>query len=171
MISSSETSQSSPLPSKSRIIRSGYAIRAPWAVGISVQTKSTVPDSSAISMAGADSCGGTICASGIWGRQESYQIVPLWLVQLPPARSEIPLASANLLPCFTRQTMVAYRYGPAKSTASMRSDVMLCPAITASHTPDCTAGIRESQSSCITSSCHPFASQIALAVITSYPFA
>ena len=51
------------------------------------------------------------------------------------------------------------------------SAVMLCPAITASTMPACTAGIRLSHSCCMISSFQPFASAMALAVITSYPFA
>ena len=46
------------------------------ALGISVQTKSTIPVSSAISMAGAVSCALWMSAPAIWGRQESYQMVP-----------------------------------------------------------------------------------------------
>ena len=46
-------------------------------------------------------------SSGICGRQASYQIVPIWLVQLPPFRSEMPFASAYLLSFLARQTMDA----------------------------------------------------------------
>ena len=81
---------------------------APWAVGMSVQTKSTTPDSRAISMAGADSWAGWMSAPSIWGRQVSYQMVPIWLVQVPD-RSLMPAAEARAPSALVRQTMEAYR--------------------------------------------------------------
>ena len=45
------------------------AIRAPWAVGMSVQTRSTVPEATAISMAGADSAGDRMVTFASWGNE------------------------------------------------------------------------------------------------------
>ena len=45
--------------------------------------------------------------SSICGRQESYHIVPLCAVQVPPARSEMPWASAYSLSAVVTTTMVA----------------------------------------------------------------
>lgn len=67
---------------------------AALAVGISVQTKSTVPVCSCMIIAGALSAGAMMFAPVIWGRQESYQFVPDWEVHLPPARSAMDLAFA-----------------------------------------------------------------------------
>ena len=47
-------------------------------------------------------------ASGICGRQVSYQMVPDWEVHLPPARSAMEVAEAKGLSFVVRQTMVAY---------------------------------------------------------------
>ena len=49
-----------------------------------------------------------ICAPSIWGRQVSYQMVPIWLVQVPDS-SEMPAAEARALSALVRQTMEAYR--------------------------------------------------------------
>ena len=64
------------------------------AVGRSVQMKSTVPLCRSMTMAGAVSAGALIWASGIWGRQESYQMVAICAVQVPPERSLMPAALA-----------------------------------------------------------------------------
>ena len=80
---------------------------APKAVGISVQIKSTVPVWSCISMAGAVSAGGSRLAFSIWVRQESYQMVPDWAVQVPPDKSAMEAALAYLLSLVVTQTMVA----------------------------------------------------------------
>ena len=77
------------------------------AVGMSVQMKSTVPVCSCMIMAGALSAGAMSSAPSIWGRQESYQMVPDWAVHLPPARSEMDWAEAYLLLLVVTQTMVA----------------------------------------------------------------
>ena len=61
---------------------------------MSVQMKSTVPVSRAISMAGAVSAAGWIWAPSIWGSMESYQMVAIWAVQEPPDRSLMPVAEA-----------------------------------------------------------------------------
>ena len=58
-------------------------------------------------MAGADSEAVWILAPLICGRQVSYQMVPICEVQVPPARSEMPLAEANLLFLRVRQTIEA----------------------------------------------------------------
>ena len=76
------------------------------AVGISVQMKSTVPLSTAMTMAGAVSAWGIIWAPEIWGRQVSYQTVPVWAVQVPVSL-EIPVAAACSLPALVTQTMEA----------------------------------------------------------------
>ena len=79
----------------------------PCAVGISVQTKSTVSVSSAMSMAGAVSAAGWMSAPAICGRHWSYQMVAICAVQLPEARSAMLVAFAKALSAFVRQTMVA----------------------------------------------------------------
>jgi hypothetical protein len=132
LTSSSETLKSSlVLAEKSRIFMIGVRlITAACAVGISVQTKSTVPVSSAISMAGADSDADWILASLICGRQVSYQMVPSWEVQVPPEIG-MPLAEANLL--FLSQADdrgVEVRAGEVDLLA--RSAVMDWPAMMAS---------------------------------------
>ena len=76
------------------------------AVGISVQMKSTLPLSTAMIMAGAVSAWVWMSAPGIWGRQESYQMVPVWAVQVP-VRLEMPVAAACALSALVTQTMEA----------------------------------------------------------------
>ena len=106
--SSSLANWKSPsVPEKFRITRLSSLAAAPMAVGMSVQMKSTVPVWSCMIMAGALSAGASSSAFSIWGRQESYQMVPDWAVHLPPARSAMEVASANWLPLVVTQTMVA----------------------------------------------------------------
>ena len=79
------------------------------AVGMSVQMKSTVPDSTAMIMAGASSDWGMIsmsATSAAWGRQVSYQMVPVWAVQVPVSWL-MPVAEATSLPSLATQTMEA----------------------------------------------------------------
>ena len=79
----------------------------------------------------------------------------------------MPFALANFESFLVTTTIVAYRYGPAKSTCFARSAVIDWPAMIASTWPDCTAGIRESQSRRLTFSFQPYASQIFFAIMTS----
>ena len=58
-------------------------------------------------IAGALSDGARSSAFSIWGRQESYQMVPDWAVHLPPARSAMDWALAYSLFFVVRTTMVA----------------------------------------------------------------
>jgi hypothetical protein len=53
------------------------------------------------------SCAGRRLTLLIWGRQVSYQTVLIWLVQVAPARSDMPAALAYLPSAFTRVTMEA----------------------------------------------------------------
>ena len=76
------------------------------AVGISVQMKSTLPLSTAMIMAGAVSAWVWMSAPGIWGRQESYQMVPVCAVQEPESW-EMPVADARGLSFRVTQTMEA----------------------------------------------------------------
>ena len=93
--SASEANWKSPsVPAKLSTMRSESFAAAAVAVGRSVQTKSTAPVWSCMTMAGAVSAAVWIWASGIWGRQVSYQMVPDWAVQRPPARSAMPWAAA-----------------------------------------------------------------------------
>ena len=58
-------------------------------------------------IAGALSAGASRLAFSIWGRQESYQMVPDWEVQVPPARSAIEVALAYWLSLVVSTTIVA----------------------------------------------------------------
>ena len=58
-------------------------------------------------IAGALSAGASRLVFSIWGRQESYQMVPDWEVQVPPARSAMEAALAYWLSLVVRTTMVA----------------------------------------------------------------
>ena len=86
---------------------SGYATQAAIAVGMSVTTRSHRPDSSATSIAGADSIAGRMSASSICGRHVSYHTVACCEVHVAPARSEMPAASAYGPSAFTRPTIDA----------------------------------------------------------------
>ena len=77
------------------------------AVGMSVTTRSHRPESSATSIAGADSIAGRMSAFSICGRQVSYHTVVCCEVQVAPARSEMPAASAYGPSAITSETMEA----------------------------------------------------------------
>ena len=76
-------------------------------VGWSVTTRSHLSALRDISISGALAVAARMLASGIWGRQVSYQMVLCWEVQVAPARSATLAAFSYLLPSFTRVTMVA----------------------------------------------------------------
>ena len=58
-------------------------------------------------MLGAVSAGAMRSTSGIWGRQESYQMVPLCAVAVPPASSAMLVAEAYSLSLVVTMTMSA----------------------------------------------------------------
>ena len=115
---------------------------------------------------GAVSAGGLIWASGIWGRQVSYQMVPDWAVQRPPARSAMPWGGvgaagggeADDVGVVVGARHVHLGHSGRRSWIGPRWPRRWCRS---------GGGVRESQAVETTSSSQPLASQMRWAIITS----
>ena len=58
----------------------------------------------------------------IWGKQESYQMVPDWEVQVPPARSAIEAALAYWLSLVVRTMPVVRMLGRQRRSAGLSQE-------------------------------------------------